>query len=83
MNGLIKRIQIRELTLSSKPRACDSLCLKKYSSNFLGMQKKDEKSEYGRGYNAALNKCNKRANYIMGKMFEAYQEAIQTDEDCG
>ena len=42
MKGLIKKIQIRELTLSSKPRACDSLCLKNYSSDFLGMQKKDE-----------------------------------------
>ena len=56
--------------------------LKCNSSDFLHIQKKEEKNQYAKGYNAALKKCNNRACYIMNKMLEAYKKAVEEDEDC-
>lgn len=75
-------LKLGEPKTSLKLNYSNSLCLKTNSSNYLGIQKKDEKSEYGRGYNAAVKKCNKRAGYIISKMFEACQKALDQDEDC-
>lgn len=75
-------VKYKDQKMSYKTKECNSLWTKmNNSSNILGMQKKEEKSEFGRGYNTALKKCNKRANYIIRKMFEAYKEAIENDED--
>jgi exosome complex RNA-binding protein Rrp42 (RNase PH superfamily) len=49
--------------------------------NILKIKKKDGKSSYTRGYNAALDKANQRAYKIINRMFEAYREALEEDED--
>lgn len=66
---------------SASKKSCNSLCSKINNPNILGMQKKEEKNQYSKGYNAAIDKCNKRALYIANKVLEAYQKAIRTDED--
>ena len=60
----------------------NALTTKKGPYSFLKMQPKSEKSQYGKGYNAALRKCNLRAQMIAKRMVQAYLDAIEQDEDC-
>ena len=61
-----------------------SLCLipkVQQGSNILKMESKKGDSNFQRGYNLAINKCNKRAVRIINKLIEAFNDAIKEDED--
>ena len=82
MSGFDQLTKYRLGKESLKLKDFNSKCLT-YNNfpDILKMQKKKEKSEFGKGYNTALKKCNKKAIYIMRKMFDAYIEASNKDED--
>ena len=59
----------------------------KKNKNILNMSHKrtnldDEyRNEFNRGYNKAIDQCNRKALFIAQKLFEAYKSAHNYDED--
>lgn len=49
--------------------------------NVLQVPYKKGNNDYARGYNAAIKKCNSTAARIMKKMIQAYQEALEEEDD--
>ena len=69
------------IIIKFKPSNSTSTSLSYKTHNILGMQRKDGKSDFARGYNAALDKCEKRVDFLIKQMYKAYSESIKTDED--
>lgn len=51
------------------------------SNNILNMQYKKGDTDYGRGYNAAVRKCNRRALRMAKRMVKAIQESMYDSEE--
>ena len=49
--------------------------------NVLQVPYKKGHNDYARGYNAAIKKCNSKADRIMKKLIKAYKEALEDEED--
>ena len=58
-----------------------SVAIVKTDGNTLQIPYKKSESDYSRGYNTALRKCNARATKIINRMMEAYIKAIEEDDD--
>jgi hypothetical protein len=69
------------MIIKYKPSNSTSTSLSFKTHNILGMQRKEGKSDFARGYNAAIEKCEKRVDFLIKQMYNAYLESIQTDED--
>ena len=57
-----------------------SIAIFKKGGNVLDIPYKKQDTEYCKGYNAAVRKCNKRAYRIMKAMMEAYSNALNEDD---
>jgi hypothetical protein len=56
-----------------------SLCKAPKKIGILNVQYKVGKDNYSKGYNDAINDCNKRAKQILKKMNDAYLKVINGD----
>ena len=51
------------------------------SNNILNMQYKKGDTDYGRGYNAAVHKCNRRALRLAQRIFKVIQDSMYDSEE--
>lgn len=51
--------------------------------DFFKFKERDERSDFNRGYNAAIKKCNQKMRRMLTYMSNSYYLAMRDDDDDG